>query len=128
MKALSVIELSNLYGMTRQAIYKQVNKGNLTKNRERRKGKKIAILKEKTYLQKVKSPSKDGLSNYLSTNSTICKRLARKLINCKNKKLNVIMFNFPMTLLTSIESRPIFLHRERSQCKVICTYKTPMKY
>lgn len=32
MKALSVIELSNLYGMTRQAIYKQVNKGNLTKN------------------------------------------------------------------------------------------------
>lgn len=32
MKALSVIELSKLYGMTRQAIYKQVNKGNLTKN------------------------------------------------------------------------------------------------
>ena len=32
MKALSVIELSNLYGMTRQAIDKQVNKGNLTKN------------------------------------------------------------------------------------------------
>lgn len=32
MKALSVIELANLYGMTRQAIYKQVNKGNLTKN------------------------------------------------------------------------------------------------
>jgi hypothetical protein len=32
MKALSVIELSNLYGMTRQAVYKQVNKGNLTKN------------------------------------------------------------------------------------------------
>lgn len=32
MKSLSVIELSNLYGMTRQAIYKQVNKGNLTKN------------------------------------------------------------------------------------------------
>lgn len=32
MKSLSVIELSNLYGMTRQAIYKQVNKGNLSKN------------------------------------------------------------------------------------------------
>lgn len=32
MKALSVIELSKLYGMTRQALYKQVNKGNLTKN------------------------------------------------------------------------------------------------
>ena len=32
MKALSVIELSTLYGMTRQAIYKQVKKGNLTKN------------------------------------------------------------------------------------------------
>lgn len=32
MKTLSVIELSKLYGMTRQAIYKQVNKGNLTKN------------------------------------------------------------------------------------------------
>jgi len=32
MKALSVIELSKLYGMTRQAIYKQVKKGNLTKN------------------------------------------------------------------------------------------------
>ena len=32
MKSLSVIELSKLYGMTRQAIYKQVNKGNLTKN------------------------------------------------------------------------------------------------
>ena len=32
MKALSVIELANLYGMTRQAVYKQVNKGNLTKN------------------------------------------------------------------------------------------------
>ena len=31
MKSLSVIELSNLYGMTRQAIYKQVNKGNLSK-------------------------------------------------------------------------------------------------
>jgi hypothetical protein len=31
MKALSVIELANLYGMTRQAVYKQVNKGNLTK-------------------------------------------------------------------------------------------------
>jgi len=32
MKTLSVIELSNLYGMTRQAVYKQVNKGNITKN------------------------------------------------------------------------------------------------
>lgn len=32
MKALSVIELSKLYGMTRQAVYKQVNKGHLTKN------------------------------------------------------------------------------------------------
>ncbi len=32
MKSLSVIELSSLYGMTRQAIYKQVNKGNLSKN------------------------------------------------------------------------------------------------
>lgn len=32
MKPLSVIELSKLYGMTRQAIYKQVNKGNITKN------------------------------------------------------------------------------------------------
>lgn len=32
MKSLSVIELSNLYGITRQAIYKQVNKGNLSKN------------------------------------------------------------------------------------------------
>lgn len=32
MKTLSVIELSKLYGMTRQAIYKQVNKGNITKN------------------------------------------------------------------------------------------------
>ena len=34
MKPLSVIELSNLYGVTRQAIYKQVNKGNLSKNSE----------------------------------------------------------------------------------------------
>ena len=32
MKALSVIELAKLYGMTRQAVYKQVNKGNLSKN------------------------------------------------------------------------------------------------
>jgi hypothetical protein len=32
MKALSVIELSKLYGMTRQAVYKQLNKGNLSKN------------------------------------------------------------------------------------------------
>ena len=32
MKSLSVIELLNLYGMTRQAVYKQINKGNLSKN------------------------------------------------------------------------------------------------
>lgn len=32
MKTLSVIELSKLYGMTRQAVYKQVNKGTLSKN------------------------------------------------------------------------------------------------
>ena len=32
MKSLSVIELSSLYGMTRQAVYKQINKGNLSKN------------------------------------------------------------------------------------------------
>jgi len=32
MKALSVIELSKLYNMTRQAVYKQINKGNLSKN------------------------------------------------------------------------------------------------
>lgn len=32
MKTLSVIELSKLYGMTRQAIYKQVKKGTLSKN------------------------------------------------------------------------------------------------
>lgn len=32
MKPLSVIEIAKLYGMTRQAVYKQVNKGNLTKN------------------------------------------------------------------------------------------------
>lgn len=31
MKSLSVIELSKLYGMTRQAVYKQINKGNLSK-------------------------------------------------------------------------------------------------
>lgn len=31
MKSLSVIELSKLYGITRQAIYKQINKGNLSK-------------------------------------------------------------------------------------------------
>lgn len=34
MKTLSVIEISKLYGMTRQAVYKQVNRGNLTKNSE----------------------------------------------------------------------------------------------
>jgi len=32
MKSLSVIQLAKLYGMTRQAVYKQVNKGNLSKN------------------------------------------------------------------------------------------------
>ena len=32
MKALSVIELSKLYGLNRQSIYKRINKGDLTKN------------------------------------------------------------------------------------------------
>jgi len=32
MKALSVIELSKLYGMNRQSIYKRINKGDLSKN------------------------------------------------------------------------------------------------
>ena len=32
MKALSVIELANLYGMNRQSTYKRINKGDLTKN------------------------------------------------------------------------------------------------
>ena len=32
MKALSVIELSQLYGMNRQSIYKRINKGDLSKN------------------------------------------------------------------------------------------------
>jgi predicted RNase H-like nuclease (RuvC/YqgF family) len=32
MKALTVIELSKLYGVTRQSIYKRVNKGDLSKN------------------------------------------------------------------------------------------------
>lgn len=32
MKALSVIELANLYGMTRQSIYKRIRKGDLSKN------------------------------------------------------------------------------------------------
>jgi hypothetical protein len=32
MKPLSVIELSKLYGMNRQSIYKRINKGDLTKN------------------------------------------------------------------------------------------------
>jgi len=32
MKALSVIELSKLYGMNRQSIYKRISKGDLTKN------------------------------------------------------------------------------------------------
>ena len=34
MKALSVIELSQLYGMNRQSIYKRINKGDLSKNRD----------------------------------------------------------------------------------------------
>ena len=32
MKALSVIELANLYGLNRQSIYKRINKGDLSKN------------------------------------------------------------------------------------------------
>lgn len=32
MKPLSVIELSKLYGMNRQSIYKRINKGDLSKN------------------------------------------------------------------------------------------------
>lgn len=32
MQALSVIELSQLYGMNRQSIYKRINKGDLSKN------------------------------------------------------------------------------------------------
>ncbi len=32
MKALSVIELAQLYGMNRQSIYKRINKGDLSKN------------------------------------------------------------------------------------------------
>lgn len=32
MKPLSVIELSKLYGMNRQSIYKRINKGDITKN------------------------------------------------------------------------------------------------
>ncbi|WP_171429210.1 plasmid replication DNA-binding protein [Acinetobacter soli] len=34
MKALSVIELSQLYGMNRQSIYKRINKGDLSKNND----------------------------------------------------------------------------------------------
>ncbi|MFG0635056.1 plasmid replication DNA-binding protein [Acinetobacter soli] len=34
MKALSVIELSKLYGMNRQSIYKRINKGDLSKNND----------------------------------------------------------------------------------------------
>jgi len=34
MKALSVIELAKLYGMNRQSIYKRINKGDLSKNRD----------------------------------------------------------------------------------------------
>lgn len=34
MKALSVIELAELYGMNRQSIYKRINKGDLSKNRD----------------------------------------------------------------------------------------------
>ncbi|MFC2997323.1 plasmid replication DNA-binding protein [Acinetobacter sichuanensis] len=32
MKALSVIELAQLYGMNRQSVYKRINKGDLSKN------------------------------------------------------------------------------------------------
>lgn len=32
MKPLSVIELANLYGMTRQSVYKRIRKGDLSKN------------------------------------------------------------------------------------------------
>ena len=32
MKALSIIELADLYGMNRQSIYKRINKGDLSKN------------------------------------------------------------------------------------------------
>lgn len=34
MKALSVLELAALYGMNRQSIYKRINKGDLSKNRD----------------------------------------------------------------------------------------------
>lgn len=34
MKALSVIELAKLYGLNRQSIYKRINKGDLSKNRD----------------------------------------------------------------------------------------------
>jgi hypothetical protein len=34
MKALSVLELSALYSMNRQSIYKRINKGDLSKNRD----------------------------------------------------------------------------------------------
>lgn len=34
MKALSVIELANLYGMNRQSIYKRISKGDLSKNND----------------------------------------------------------------------------------------------
>lgn len=36
MKALSVIELSKLYGLNRQSIYKRINKGDLSKNSDGR--------------------------------------------------------------------------------------------
>lgn len=34
MKAMTVIELAKLYGMNRQSIYKRINKGDLSKNRD----------------------------------------------------------------------------------------------
>ena len=34
MKALSVLELAALYSMNRQSIYKRINKGDLSKNRD----------------------------------------------------------------------------------------------
>ena len=47
MKALSVIELANLYGMNRQSIYKRINKGDLSKNSDG----KIDFQKRYVYLE-----------------------------------------------------------------------------
>ena len=43
MKALSVIELSQLYGMNRQSIYKRINKGDLSKNSDGKIDLSVAI-------------------------------------------------------------------------------------